>query len=73
MARRAPSKPYASLAAYMAATGLKQEQVARVLGIPQGQLSKYINGVDRPRPERAKRIAAALNIDVTSLLLGDVA
>ena len=59
---------YESLAEYLAKTEQTQEQLARALGISQGQISSYIAGRTMPRPALALRIAEHTGVPVEALL-----
>ena len=61
-------RSYSSLRAFLSKTGTTQEQFARRVGISQSQLSKILNGKQRPRLDLALKIAAAAEIPVSSLV-----
>jgi len=56
---------------YRKSRKLSQARMAEFLGISQPDLSDYENGKKRPRPERAKKIAAKTGLSRDYLIFGD--
>lgn len=61
---------YASIEAYLEATGSTQEQLAADLGITQSALSMIKNGLRVPRPALALRIHEITGVPLESILRG---
>jgi transcriptional regulator with XRE-family HTH domain len=47
---------------------ITQSEFARMLGIPQGSMSQYINGTRLPNEENTHKIAKKLGIEVYQIL-----
>lgn len=58
---------YANLKLQLWRSGLRQNQLAKMLGIDETILSKIVNGFRQPSPETRVKIAALLNSDETWL------
>ena len=56
------------LQALMPARGLNQAELARRSGIKANSISRYLSGLNMPRPAHLARLAAALEIEVYDLL-----
>ncbi len=54
---------YANLKLQLWRTGLRQNQLAKLLGIDETILSKIVNGFRQPTPETRGKIAALLHSD----------
>ena len=48
-------------------SGIRQQQLAKALGLHETVLSKIVNGSRTPSPQLKNKIAAALNADVNWL------
>jgi len=59
---------YATVDAYLEATGTTQRELADQLGITQGALSMIKNGQRVPRPELALRIHSLTGVPLETLL-----
>jgi len=74
MNKKYPNKQYKTKAGenilyWRRLKGLKQEDLAKRIGISTAALSNIENGVSKPDIERLEDIADALEIEVTQLLL----
>lgn len=66
-------KRYASLAAYLRATGTTQEQLAAAVGARQGLISKYVRGAQTPRLPMALRLSKFTGVPLEALARKDAA
>lgn len=53
---------------YRKAKGLTQEQLAKLLGVTQGAVAQWENGLTHPAFNMLPRLAAALGITVDELI-----
>lgn len=60
-----------NLRKYRILLGLKQVEVARILGISEGAYSRYEHGTRRPRPKLAKKLARLYGFDWTEFFKDD--
>jgi transcriptional regulator with XRE-family HTH domain len=51
--------------------GLKQYELASMIGIGQAKISEYENGLKMPGVERLPIIAAALGVEISDLFIDD--
>jgi transcriptional regulator with XRE-family HTH domain len=51
--------------------GLKQYELASMIGIGQAKISEYENGLKLPGVERLPIIAAALGVEISDLFIDD--
>lgn len=70
--RMSKRKAYPTLAAYVAATGVSQVELATRLGIRQPQLSRIMRGKRQPSFPLAMRIVALTGVPVASLVVQPV-
>lgn len=54
---------YPNLKLQLWRTGIRQNRLAKMLGIDEGMLSKIVNGFRQPTPEVRERIATLLHSD----------
>lgn len=54
---------YPNLKLHMYTTGMRQNRLAKLVGIDEAYLSRIINGVRVPRPQMQQEIAKALGCD----------
>lgn len=59
-----PSLGMNQVRSIVAASGLRQSELARRAGIPRSVLSAYVNGARRPRADALTRLAAAAGMDL---------
>lgn len=57
----------------MPSRGLDQAELARRSGIKANSISRYLAGLNMPRPAQLAKLAAALEVDVSALLADDSA
>lgn len=60
-------KRYTSLRAYLQATGTTQEQLAAMVGVRQGLISKYVRGEQTPRLPMALRLSKLTGVPLEAL------
>lgn len=53
----------------MAAQCLTAEQLSTVTGVSQVSISRFRRGIQQPRPATIGRIAKALNVSVTDIIV----
>ena len=61
-------RTYPDLPTFLFETGTTQVEMARALGLSQGQISKLVNGLQQPSLDLALRIARYAHIPVESLV-----
>ena len=57
---------YPDLATYLAETGETQAHLAEVIGVSQAHMSRFVSGIQVPRPFIAERLANYANIPLES-------
>lgn len=57
-----------NLASTLKARNMSQRDLARRAGITEAAVSRYVKGLRQPRAMTTQRIAAALDVPITSLL-----
>lgn len=57
---------YPDLATYLAETGETQRHLADVIGVSQAHMSRFVAGIQVPRPFIAERLANYANIPLES-------
>jgi len=57
---------YPDLATYFAETGDTQARAAEIVGVSQGHMSRFVAGLQVPRPLVAERLANYANIPLES-------
>lgn len=62
------AKRYRTLAAYLAATGERQEDFAARVGTTQPTISRIVTGRERPGTDLALRIAKVTRVPLENLL-----
>lgn len=55
---------YRSLAAFLAATGMTQAELAAKVGLTQGAISRYVRGASLPRSAAALRLKKVTGVSV---------
>jgi transcriptional regulator with XRE-family HTH domain len=58
---------YPNLKLHLWRTGIRQNRLAKLLGIDEALLSKMVNGFRKPNPEMRTKIAALLHTSETWL------
>lgn len=63
------NKPILNIKELRVQRGLKQHQLAKLIGVGQGRISDYESGKKLPGPGRLPTIAAALGVEISDLFL----
>jgi len=63
------NKPILNIRALRIQRGLKQYQLAKLIGVRQGRISDYESGKKSPSVERLPVIAAALGVEIGDLFV----
>lgn len=63
------NKPILNIKELRIQRGLKQYQLAEMIGVRQGRISDYESGKKSPSVERLPTIAAALGVEISDLFL----
>lgn len=57
------------LAEYLERTGLTQYKLAQLSGVTQSHISKIVRGLAQPKPETLKKLAPALGVSDSELMI----